>query len=493
MFEQDNQLNDIDNINNEQNEQIPSIICKKRQGYAEVSNRYHYTPEENYYKVTNDEQKQVYRWSMEDEEQRHGSKNSHTMTKTVSSATAAKPRGRIGLKIFAVAMSLMFVLSALGTIGVLVGYINGDLILGNGREFEPLTIVVPSVDEQEQAQGLLLFDSVGDVIDKVRPSVVSIQAEIEVRSGFWGRGGTPFTQTGVGTGFILTEDGYIATNYHVIEGATNIMVKLYNGRRYPATLVGGDAVADIAVIRVNARNLIPARLGNSDSMREGDFVVAIGSPGGLDFAGSSTFGIISGINRDIQVSRGRNMTLLQHDAAINPGNSGGPLVNMRGEVIGVNTLKLASSSMSLFGGINYEGMGFAIPITVAVERFNDIIANPGEVNRLPEETIPRIYDERDTSEVSFGIAGGTVSAELMEMFDLPQGFWISAIVPDGAADRAGIMVHDVIIALDGVTVESFEDVIELKPNYAPGDEAVVTVYRDGEILDLPLIFDARSD
>jgi len=219
--------------------------------------------------------------------------------------------------------------------------------------------------------------------------------------------------------------------------------------------------------------------------------VAIGSPGGLAFAGSSTFGIISGVNRDLEVSRGRRMTLLQTDAAINPGNSGGPLVNMRGQVIGINTLKLASSILSPFmSSISYEGMGFAIPISLAVERFNEIIANPneGEIIREPEV---REYSEADVSEVSFGISGRSVDPSEAEHFDVPLGFIVMGVVPGGASGRAGIEVQDIIIALDGETVESFEELVALKVNYQPGDEAVVTVYRDGEILDLTIEFDAR--
>ena len=478
MFEKNNQNQKSEQHNDQ--EKIPVIIQKKRQDYADYSNRYYYfSPEENYPQISRDGEKQVYRWNAEEEEHKSQAKN--------KIKKAVKNRG---LKIFAGAMAVMFAFSAVLTTVLLVDHLNGSPLLNSGRDFEPLTLSVPPIGSHSEE--LALFGSVSEVIAKVRPSVVSIQAEIEIiRGSFWGRGDS-FTQTGVGTGFVLTENGYIATNYHVIENAATITVQLKNGRRYNATVIGGDAVADIAIIKITARNLVPAELGNSDAMREGDFVIAIGSPGGLEFAGSSTFGIVSGTDRDVRVSRGRNMTLLQHDAAINPGNSGGPLVNMSGQVIGINTLKLASSLGFMASSINYEGMGFAIPITLAVETFNDIIANPGEIIRLPQTPQVRQYDERDTSGVSFGISGRTVTAAEAEAYDVPRGFSVLDVSPGGASDRAGIKFQDIIIALDGETVESFEELIELKHNYQPGDEAVVTVYRDGEILELTIAFDARE-
>ena len=445
-------------------EEIPAIICTKKQDYAHFSSRYNFPV--NMY-AQPDGGAQVYRWTLEDEERR------------VKPAKAKKARRNIGLKIFAAAMCVMFAFSAVMSAVLLGDFVSGAPAADNpGGSFEPLAIIVPQADSE--AQDL----TVTEVISRIKPSVVTIEAEIEeIGMGFWGRR-DPSVRTGVGTGFILSADGYIATNYHVIERATSLTVLLDDGRRYPAEIIGGDEVADLAIIQISARNLSVAELGNSDYTQEGEFVVAIGSPGGVEFAGSSTFGIISGVGREIEVSRGRRMTLLQTDAAINPGNSGGPLVNMRGQVIGINTLKLASN---IFAGTLYEGMGFAIPITLAADRFNDILANPGDFTGTA-----RRYSPYDQSEVSFGIGGSTVSAQWAELVGVPRGVLIGSITPDGTVGRTGVEVGDIIIALDGERVQTFEELVELKHDYSPGDEAVLRVYRDGRELDFTIRFDART-
>jgi len=463
----DNQ-NENSEISENQNEETPVIIYKKRQDYADYSSRYNFnSPEYSYSQFAHNEEKQVYRWNLSDEEER------------IRPKKVKRAKRNLGLKIFAGAMAVMFVFSALMSTFVLYDYINGSAFISSGNNFDQLTISVPQVDNND-AEEL----TVTQVISKIKPSVVTIEAEVALSGwSFWGRGNDPDTRTGIGTGFILSAEGYIATNYHVIEDATSLTVLLDNGRRYPAEVIGGDEIADLAIIKINARNLVAAELGNSDATQEGEFVVAIGSPGGIEFAGSSTFGIISGVNRDIEVSRGRNMMLLQTDASINPGNSGGPLVNMRGQVIGINTLKLASN---FFTNTLYEGMGFSIPITLAVDKFNEILANPGEIIRH------RSYSAADNSEVSFGISGMTVPEEAVEEFNVPRGVIVDNVTPSGSCGRAGIISGDIIIAIDGKTVETFEDLVELKPDYNPGDEAVIRVYRDGEELDFTIMFDARD-
>lgn len=463
----------IDNQNKEnQGEEIPVIIYEKKQDYANFGSRYYGNSSENNYNnlvqtFTQTEEKQVYKWSLEDEENR------------LTAKKIKKAQKNLGLKIFAGAMSLMFAFSAILSGGLLINHLNGSAYTSSGNNFEQMAITVPKVDENE-AEKL----TVKEVIEKIKPSVVCIEAEVEVTSGFWGRGGTPYTETGVGTGFILTEDGYIATNYHVIENAKKITVLMDNGKSYSATLIGGDEAADLAVIKIDGKNLPVAELGNSDTTEEGEFVVAIGSPGGVEFAGSSTFGIISAINRNIEVSTGRKMTLLQTDAAINPGNSGGPLVNMQGQVIGINTLKLASTFST-----NYEGMGFAIPIKSAVDTFNNIIANPGIT---AAEYIPGAYNENDKSSVSFGISGGTITESEAALYEIPQGVLVSEVNPVGACGKAGIQAYDIITALDGETVKSMDELVELKNKYKAGDKAVVTVDRNGEKLDFTITFDARE-
>jgi len=437
---------------------VPVIIYKKRQDYADYGNRYNFNAP--------GESVQVYRWSLADEAVRRPLRK------------PPKAKRNTGLIIFACALGVMFAFSALMAAVLLIYNIADVDFGGSGGNFEHLVINVPRADSYAEEL------TVPQIISKIKPSVVTIEAEFERgSSGFWGRGGDPQIRMGVGSGFILSEDGYIATNFHVIERAISLFVRLDDGRRYPAELIGGDEEADLAIIKINARNLTVAELGNSDYTIEGEFVVAIGSPGGIEFAGSSTFGIISGVNREIEVSRGRSMTLLQTDASINPGNSGGPLVNMRGQVIGINTLKLAANFLT---NNIYEGMGFAIPITFAAGRFNDILANPGEINWHRE------YSIADLSTVSFGISGRTVSEAASYNYNVPRGVEVFHVTPDGTCGRAGVLDGDIIIALDGERIESFERLVMLKHDYSPGDEAVLTVYRDGEELNFNIIFDARN-
>ena len=458
-------------------EEIPLIIYEKKEDCANSGGRYYLNSFEDNNKFVQPEEKQTYRyrWTLSDEEDR------------LSAKKIKKAKKSLGLKIFAGAMSAMFAFSALTSGYLLLERVSGSTYNASSKNnFENLAIAIPS-DDANNAEEL----TVSQVIAKVKPSVVCIQTEVEVTSmNFWGRGGGSYTQTGVGTGFILTEDGYIATNYHVIEDAKTITVMLDNGKSYPATLIGGDSTADLAIVKINAKNLPVAKLGNSDATIEGEFVVAIGSPGGAEFAGSSTFGIISAVNRDVEVSQGKKMNLVQTDAAINPGNSGGPLVNMKGQVIGINTLKLASTISA-----SYEGMGFAIPITSAVAKFNDIIANPSSFSVKAQESdneyVAGSYNANDTSSVSFGINGGTVSKEMADFYDVPQGVVISGVKPDGACGKAGIKTDDIITALDGKTVTTMDELVELKNNYKPGDKAAVKVFRDGETLDITITFDAK--
>ena len=463
-FKNEDAAQNQDDVNQDDNynEEVPVIIYKKKKTYADYDDG----PYDGY------DYKPVYKWNLHDEEKR------------LNARVIKKAKKNLGLKILAVSMSVMFMFSAIMSALLLTQNLNGSETASSGNNFEQLVISIPSHADTD-AREL----TVSEVIAKIKPSVVTIEAEVEInRIYYWGRGREedvtpPDTRTGVGTGFILSEDGYIATNYHVIEDASSLSVLLGDGRRYPADIIGGDEAADIAIIKINAKDLPVAELGNSDAAMEGEFVVAIGSPGGVEFAGSSTFGIISGTDRDIEVSRGRNMTLLQTDAAINPGNSGGPLVNMRGQVIGINTLKLASN---LFTSTLYEGMGFAIPITLAVDTFNEILANPGDIIRH------RAYSEADNSSVSFGISGRTVDEAEIELYDVPAGVVVDNVTPNGACGRAGIISGDIIIALDGERVEDFEKLVELKHNYKPDDEAVVTVYRYGEELEFKITFDERN-
>ncbi|MCL2096449.1 MAG: trypsin-like peptidase domain-containing protein, partial [Oscillospiraceae bacterium] len=308
-------------------------------------------------------------------------------------------------------------------------------------------------------------------IAKVNPSVVCIEVETEV-SGYmspFGRRTSPYIQQGIGTGFIVSPDGYIATNYHVVSNSDKITVTLFSGEKYVAELIGGNEPEDLAILKINAANLTAAELGDSDALVQGQDVVAIGTPAGIEFAWTATKGMVSSVSRVVDVNGQRTMTVIQTDASINPGNSGGPLINMRGQVIGINSMKLASTQ--------YEGMGFAIPINIAIPAFNEIIANPGEIIESP------YGGAEDLSEVSFGLSGRTVDPDRAEYYNIPTGWQISGISEDGPSYSSGLQLSDIIIALDGETVSSTEDMYELKLKYRPGDTVTVTIYRNGDVYD----------
>ena len=438
--------------------------------------------------ITQKEENQIYRWNINDEKNYTGKKKTK------------KKSGNIGIKIFAALMSIMFLFSATYTAYLLID--NNNILtqadnsdLNNSRNDNPSdsskssSHVISNQDALEETKNnanindtvITIPDNSGakiltteEAIAKVNPSVVCIQTETEVNYGrYFGRNSMPYIQEGVGTGFIISDDGYVATNYHVVDGADKITVTLYSGEKYEAEFIGGDEVADLAIIKINAKNLPVAELGDSDALVQGQDVVAIGTPAGIEFAWSATKGIVSSINRDVDVNGKKRMTVIQTDASINPGNSGGPLVNMKGQVIGINSMKLASS--------DYEGMGFAIPINIAIPVFNDIIANPGQINRSPEES-----STDDLSEVSFGLRGVTVTEEDSLMTGIPQGWKIGEIIEGGPCDNSGLQLSDIIVALDGQTVTSTEDLYELKLNYKPGDKVTITIYRNGDTYDFEI-------
>lgn len=300
---------------------------------------------------------------------------------------------------------------------------------------------------------------------KCKPSSVGIEVTTTTTSGFYGYS---YQSRGVGSGFILTEDGYIATNHHVVDGANEITVQLDDGTKYDATLVGSDSITDLAVLKIEASGLIPMEIGDSDKMVVGDSVVAIGTPAGIEFAGTVTDGIISAINRDVEITNERGtvvktMTLMQTNAAINPGNSGGPLINDKGEVIGINTLKLTST---------YEGIGFSIPINSAVKIFNQLISY-GKVSEYDNSFV--------TGNGAIGITQyAEVSKQEAQYYGIPEGIIIIQIQNTSSAMSAGLRRGDIIIGFCGDKVTTVDELNRLKSKYRAGDEVTLRIYRDGE-------------
>lgn len=299
------------------------------------------------------------------------------------------------------------------------------------------------LNPDSQLQGTVL--SLQEIYTKTINSVVSISCSY--------RGGTA-----TGTGVILSDDGYIVTNCHVVENAAQIQVLLHDGRTQEAFLVGTDAVTDLAVLQITADGLVPATLGDASSLRVGDTVVAIGDPLGIELRGTMTNGIISAINRDIDVG-GRRMSLIQTNAALNTGNSGGPLINTFGQVIGINTLKIGGNMSSS----SVEGLGFAIPSTTVQTIVNQLIQQ-GFVSGRPD----------------LGITGEIISSFYQFYYRIPQGLYITEVAPDSSADLVGLEAGDILISLDGTPITTMEALQTLLYDYEPGDSITAIIYRDGK-------------
>ena len=271
------------------------------------------------------------------------------------------------------------------------------------------------------------------------------------------------TTASIGTGVILTEDGYILTNAHVIDGGNDCVVILYTGDNIDAELVGYDSDRDIAVLKVDASGLTPAEIGDSDALVVGETAYAIGNPLGLELRGTLTDGIISAINRDVDVN-GRSMTLIQTNAALNPGNSGGPLINSKGQVVGINTIKMGSSSYTV------EGLGFAIPSSEFIYVVNQILEYG---YALPETRL-------GITVTPAALGGGK------------QGLLVYSVEPGSCADLAGIRAGDVVTAADGKEVSSSKELLAARREHAPGDSMTLTVLRDGESEEFSLVLDAAQ-
>jgi len=293
------------------------------------------------------------------------------------------------------------------------------------------------------------------------PAVVGI-ANFQSRGAFFG--GSSSAEVGSGSGFIIdTKNGYIVTNNHVITGAEKIIVSLADGRNLDARLVGGDERTDLAVVQIaETKDLVATQLGDSSKLQVGEPVVAIGNPGGQEFARSVTTGVVSATNRILNIPGEASFNLIQTDAAINPGNSGGPLVNYQGQVIGINSAKNQEPG--------FEGMGFAIPITDALPTITQLIekgyaSHPG----LNVQIDPRY------------------TAEYASQRGWPEGAYISKVTPGGPAEKAGIRSGDVLTKINGIAIKSSLELTHQLLKYKPGDTVTVTVYRDNKTVDVSLV------
>ncbi len=360
---------------------------------------------------------------------------------------------------------------ALGIVALCLAFI-GSSILGafainilSDRLLEGKEVPQVSVNESTDEKLTISNSDKGgeltipQIAAKVKPSVVGIVIETQSANPYYGIGGT---NSGTGSGFIITEDGYIVTNAHVIDGASKITVFLDGVEgEYPANVIGSDSVSDIAVIKINAKDLPSVELGDSDKLVVGESVVAIGNPYGLELAGTVTSGIISSANRTITNSE-REVKVVQTDAAINPGNSGGPLINSKGQVIGINSMKISSSDS--------ESLGFAIPISDAVNIINSLMEN-GYVTERP----------------LIGISGQNIDEMASRVYGLPKGVYITGVDASSDAKAKGIMPYDIVIGADGKTVESMSQLNAIKEKFKAGDSLTLKIWRSGKTLEFTII------
>ena len=301
-----------------------------------------------------------------------------------------------------------------------------------------------------QAGGL----SLQEIYQKAKASVVSIACT--ARSGSFS-----------GTGVVLSANGYIVTNCHVVENAETIQVLFHDQKSLPAILVGTDAVSDLAVLYVQATDLTPAEFGNSDLLQVGDLAVAIGDPLGIELRGTMTDGIVSAINRDITTG-GRTMTLIQTNAALNSGNSGGPLLNCFGQVVGINTMKMGDN----MNAAGVEGLGFAIPSTTVKEIVDQLIRQ-GYVSGRP--TLGMTFEE--------------ISTFYQLYYRIPQGLYITEVTEGSDAAAKGLVPGDILLQIDSTRIASADDLQTLLYSHEAGDTVTVYLYRSGAQFSVKLTLD----
>ena len=294
-------------------------------------------------------------------------------------------------------------------------------------------------------------------------SVVAITCQVRVTEN-----DKVLQKQSAGTGFIITYDGYIVTNHHVIEDATQVLVTLHDGRTYNATIVGSNDTNDVAVIKVDCKPLTPVTIGTSSQLQVGDQVVAIGNALG-EFSASLTVGFVSGMDRDVTTD-GTVINMIQTDAAINSGNSGGPLFNAKGEVIGITTAKYSGTSSS---GASIEGIGFAVPM---------------------DDVIGMIEDLRDFGYIRsayLGIMCWEVDAKVALTYNLPRGVYVEGVASGFCAEKAGVQPKDIIVTLGGYRIETMNDLNRALRSLDAGSTVIITVWRAGQEVLLSITLDEK--
>ena len=307
--------------------------------------------------------------------------------------------------------------------------------------------------------------SAADAFNKVAPAVVIVSTKSTVNNGF-----STGEAEGMGSGFIINEEGYILTNYHVISSAKEISVTLSDKSEVSATVVNYDSEKDIAMLKLKEGTKVPAiaELGDSDEVYPGAEVIAIGTPLSKNFAQTLTKGVISGSNRTIESETGTSVNLIQTDAAINPGNSGGPLVNAKGQVIGINSMKLGTQ---VLGETTIEGIGFAIPI-------NEV------KNKIEALSKPIL---------NLGIQIRELDSVTAKKYDLVEGIYVSSVDEFSPAEKGGLKIGDIIVKCDGRSVKTFKELKEIKESKKAGDTMEVEVVRNNKNVSVSVVLEEKTN
>lgn len=347
---------------------------------------------------------------------------------------------------------------------VLCGFIGfGGGFLGSkvaGSNDSPTIVYqAPPVDNTSTGDAINTSDylSVAQVSSKVAPSVVEVTTESVTTNPFFGQ----YVQDGAGSGVIISQDGYILTNNHVVSGAEQIKITLADKTEYVATLVGSDSKTDIAVLKIEADNLVSAVIGNSDALQVGEVAIAVGNPLGT-LGGTVTDGIISALNRDITVNN-QTMNLLQTNAAVSPGNSGGGLFNARGELIGIVNAKSS--------GTDTEGLGFAIPINTAMDISQSLMTS-GYVTGRPVMGVQVLAITDIQTAMQYGVQ--------------QLGVYIQSVDENGAAAKAGLQAGDLFVSIDGVAISDTSEITSLLEEYSVDDTINIQVIREKQVLTFSL-------
>ncbi len=367
-------------------------------------------------------------------------------------------------------------------LGTLCGLVIADMTLRSAKSSDPGAnnpgTTVPTYATQEPSQtetfvpretqplatsnGELL--TLNEIYSATVPAIVSITTQSASSMG------QATSSTGAGSGFIISSDGEILTNYHVVEGAGKITVSLYDGREFPATLIGYEAESDVALIKIEAENLPVCAIGDSDTVYVGEQIAAIGNPMG-ELSYTMTVGYVSALNRFVNTD-GTPINMIQVDAAINPGNSGGPVFNLYGEVIGIATAKYSGT---LSSGATLEGLGFAIPINDILDILNDLRVN----GKVPD----RAY---------MGVVVSMLALD-KETYGIDHGVYVESVDAGSSAEKAGVQAGDIILKIGDVETNAYENLQQTLRGYRAGDKTTITVYRGGQTLTLTIVFDAKPE